>query len=725
MASLVTDQEKIRRFRRLLAAFFVALMLPIGALLFFAFEQMKWEVFHQYRLQAEALVSRINSETSELISRENARAVSDYEFAALPGTLDKLRSNTNVLSQLPGKLEIPGLVGHFQIDADGNFSSPLLPAESGKTAAEHPLDELSKRHEISDRLRLILTAEDSKENKDEDEADEEGEDIRQAETSALLEARPRLSQAPMEQPLPRATVAAPKNKRNTASALSQFDAKTSQAYQPNRQRLGSVAELALDDSLEKKSKRNVDNTLIQRATKNEKLAAQKPEAASSMQPGLVTEESEILADEDLFGARKEFDATTAVDIDASVDFAGAADAIREFPSVTSFKSEVEPLQLSIFDDEHLILHRNIWQNGQRLVQGLVLHRKSFIEKFVREAFFATPLANMSQLVVAFNDDVLNIFTSPSKYRLISSANTLTGNLLYQRNLVTPFQNFSLIFNVTELPLSASIKFLVTVTAVMLGVFMVGFWFIYRYGKSQIALARQQQDFVSAVSHELKTPLTSIRMYSEMLKNGWAGEDKKTTYYDYIHTESERLSRLIDNVLQLARISRAQTNNKNEWISVNELLDSTRSAVSSLAKTNGFDIAEKLPDDIEHCKLMGNIDSGMQILINLIDNAIKFSRQAERKQVDLLVNILPDGALEIAVRDYGPGIDESQMKKIFELFYRSENELTRETVGTGIGLSLVRELANGMGASVDVRNGDPGAEFAVKWPAKCVSLESTA
>ena len=724
MASLVTDQEKVRRFRRLLAAFFVALMLPIGALLFFAFEQMKWEVFHQYRLQAEALVSRINSETSELISRENARAVSDYEFAALPGgTLDKLRSNRNVLSQLPGKLEIPGLVGHFQIDADGNFSSPLLPTEHGKTAAEHPLHELSKRHEISDRLRLILTAEDSRENKD--EADEEGEDIPQAETSALLEARPRASQAPLAQSLPQSSTAAPENKRSAASALSQFDAKTSQAYQPNRQRLGSVAELALDDSLEKKSKRNVENTLIQRAIKNEKLAAQKPEAASSMQPGLVAEESEILADEDLFGARKEFDATTAVDTDASMDFAGAADTIREFPSITSFRSEVEPLQLSIFDDEHVILHRNIWQNGQRLVQGLVLHRQSFIEKFVREAFFATPLADMSQLVVAFNDDVLNIFTSPSKYRLVSSANTLTGSLLYQRNLVTPFQNFSLIFNVTELPLGASIKFLVTVTAIMLGVFMVGFWFIYRYGKSQISLARQQQDFVSAVSHELKTPLTSIRMYSEMLKNGWAGEDKKTTYYDYIHTESERLSRLIDNVLQLARISRAQTNNKNEWISVNELLDNTRSAVSSLAKTNGFDIAEKLPDGIEHCKLMGNIDSGMQILINLIDNAIKFSRQADRKQVDLLVNILPDGALEIAVRDYGPGIDESQMKKIFELFYRSENELTRETVGTGIGLSLVRELANGMGASVDVRNGDPGAEFAVKWPAKFVSLESAA
>ena len=69
------------------------------------------------------------------------------------------------------------------------------------------------------------------------------------------------------------------------------------------------------------------------------------------------------------------------------------------------------------------------------------------------------------------------------------------------------------------------------------------------------LARQQQDFVSAVSHELKTPLTSIRMYGEMLKAGWADEAKRQTYYDYIHSESERLSRLIENVLQLARLTR--------------------------------------------------------------------------------------------------------------------------------------------------------------------------
>jgi len=101
------------------------------------------------------------------------------------------------------------------------------------------------------------------------------------------------------------------------------------------------------------------------------------------------------------------------------------------------------------------------------------------------------------------------------------------------------------------------------------------------------------------------------------------------------------------------------------------------------------------------------------MINLVDNAIKFSSNSEQKQVDLGCRI-QQGRLQISVRDYGPGIAKDQMKKIFKLFYRSENELTRETVGTGIGLSLVQQLASAMQGEVDVVNCDPGVEFRVSF-----------
>jgi signal transduction histidine kinase len=252
---------------------------------------------------------------------------------------------------------------------------------------------------------------------------------------------------------------------------------------------------------------------------------------------------------------------------------------------------------------------------------------------------------------------------------------------------------------------------VTLAAVLVG----GFVFMYRFGIGQMRLARQQQDFVSAVSHELKTPLTSIRMYGEMLKAGWADEAKRQTYYDYIHSESERLSRLIENVLQLARLTRNTQRFDLARATVAELLDLVRSKVTTQVERAGFDL--KLRNETpEGTALVVDADCFAQIFINLVDNALKFSAGATSKTVEIVARRGGDGNVLMTVRDYGPGVPKTQMKKIFELFYRAENELTRETVGTGIGLSLVRQLAAAMGARVDVRNCEPGAEFRLQFPA---------
>ena len=109
------------------------------------------------------------------------------------------------------------------------------------------------------------------------------------------------------------------------------------------------------------------------------------------------------------------------------------------------------------------------------------------------------------------------------------------------------------------------------------------------------------------------------------------------------------------------------------------------------------------------------DAFIQVMINLVDNAIKFSARAEQRLIAIDFSLADDGRVEIAVRDHGPGIPRDQLKKIFRLFYRSENELTRETVGTGIGLALVHRLTSAMGGEVDVINRDPGAEFRLRFP----------
>ena len=103
------------------------------------------------------------------------------------------------------------------------------------------------------------------------------------------------------------------------------------------------------------------------------------------------------------------------------------------------------------------------------------------------------------------------------------------------------------------------------------------------------------------------------------------------------------------------------------------------------------------------------------MINLVDNAIKFSAHAESKTIELGARLQSNAQVVFSVRDFGPGVPRDRLKKIFKLFYRPKSELTRETVGTGIGLALVHQLVSAMRGKVDVVNRDPGAEFRVSIP----------
>jgi len=242
------------------------------------------------------------------------------------------------------------------------------------------------------------------------------------------------------------------------------------------------------------------------------------------------------------------------------------------------------------------------------------------------------------------------------------------------------------------------------------VLVIGFVMLYRLGAKQIALGEQQQNFVSAVSHELKTPLTSIRMYGELLREGWVDEERKKTYYDFIFNESERLSRLINNVLHLARVTRNEQKACRTISSVEELLEDNLPKIKSQIEPANFRLQLNIADGVEQCRL--NIDSDWftQIFINLIDNAIKFSSAAENKTIVVSVRRMSNRTVMFTVRDFGQGIAKDQMGKIFKLFYRSENELTRETVGTGIGLALVHHLVTGMDGDIGLVNCNPGVEF---------------
>jgi signal transduction histidine kinase len=239
--------------------------------------------------------------------------------------------------------------------------------------------------------------------------------------------------------------------------------------------------------------------------------------------------------------------------------------------------------------------------------------------------------------------------------------------------------------------------------------------LWRNAKAQLKLAEKKDDFISAVSHELRTPLTSIRMYSEMLEKGWVKSDeKRTEYYKNMQQESERLSRLIENVLDFSRIQKKRKKYSFRLGDINECVVSVVEMMRPYAEQKGFRIVTRAG---EAGQVSFDADAVTQIVVNLLDNAIKYAKDAEDKTI--LVSTYPkEGFVIIDVEDHGPGVPHKQRKKIFEEFYRIGSEDTRETAGAGLGLALVKKFAEAHNGFVEILNAKPtGSIFRVALAAK--------
>ena len=207
--------------------------------------------------------------------------------------------------------------------------------------------------------------------------------------------------------------------------------------------------------------------------------------------------------------------------------------------------------------------------------------------------------------------------------------------------------------------------------------------------ANVDLARRKTNFISSITHELKAPLTSIIMYSEMLQEGWA-KGKEATYYRYIHWESQRLSRLIKNILDYAGLERGIFKLKKTDVALNQLIEDALEPLKDWIENNGF----HLEVDIR-AKPMVYVDqdSLSQVVYNVCDNAIKYGSSAEQPTLKVVVSESETHA-ELIMFDNGPGVPKADEDKVFQRFYRCENELTRENTGTGLGLALVKELVEG-------------------------------
>ena len=227
---------------------------------------------------------------------------------------------------------------------------------------------------------------------------------------------------------------------------------------------------------------------------------------------------------------------------------------------------------------------------------------------------------------------------------------------------------------------------------------VGSWVIVHCLNKELRLARQKTDFVSNVSHELKTPLTSIRMFSELLAEGRATEkDKQRSYLNIIAAEAARLTRLIDNVLDFSRMERGEKKYNFQPCDATEVARNAAETFRPHLESSGFKFDSSLPD--KPIPMQGDRDALSQIIVNLLSNAEKYSNG--RKEISLQVEHkeTPVPHAEIKVLDRGSGVPQGSEEKIFEKFYRAHDSLSSGIQGSGLGLTIARQIARAHGGNI--------------------------
>lgn len=252
--------------------------------------------------------------------------------------------------------------------------------------------------------------------------------------------------------------------------------------------------------------------------------------------------------------------------------------------------------------------------------------------------------------------------------------------------------------------------IITVVGLSVIVALASLW---RTTRAQIELAQKKDEFISAVSHELRTPLTSIRMYIEMLENNWlTSKEKAAEYYRNMRQESERLTRLIENVLDFSRLQRGGKRYDFRLGDVNACIAEVVAMMGPYAAEYGFSIETDLGQ-------LGSIsfdrDALAQIVVNLLDNAVKYARSAQDKTIVVRTRD-SERFTVIEVEDHGPGVPHRQRKRVFEQFYRGAAEGAGQgspATGTGLGLALVSRFAEAHDGFVEILSAHPqGAIFRV-------------
>lgn len=251
-----------------------------------------------------------------------------------------------------------------------------------------------------------------------------------------------------------------------------------------------------------------------------------------------------------------------------------------------------------------------------------------------------------------------------------------------------------------------------ILGILTGLIVIGLILTKHVVSKEMALAKLKSDFVSNVSHELRTPLALIRLYAETLELGRiTTKEKKQEYYRIVRKESERLSGLINNILDFSRIEAGAKEYEFRETDIADLVRNTLDSYRYQIEQQGFTLKEEIDETLPVVYV--DREAMARALLNLVNNALKYSPEEKFLRVKLYRE---NGTVKLEVEDRGIGITRREQTKIFEKFYRTGDPLVHNTKGSGLGLSLVRHITNAHGGNVTVESTPgKGSKFTLSLP----------
>jgi two-component system, OmpR family, sensor histidine kinase VicK len=699
----------LRRLKLYLLLFCIALAVPLGYLVLRTTISLQREEAAELRYFAETLFNEMEEELALFVQREEQRPVDAYSAQGNAGQ---------------GFVQAPYILGYLQNNPDGSHLA-LLPEDGGVRPSpairQKRLAELEKINTLFNSRRS-----------DAAEAaglrpQPHGDDPRllaRDEERRLLALEERLRQGSQPAPEPEAPL-------ELKTRIQPRD--TPDTYQPN------VADRYLAQRAPKSKnqlglgERRVEEITadqVKTMTKGQSQEAFTPDDADSpLQSLQEAEMQKLLTELELEKRRRQYEGSEATDQDFSPppgialpgmiapDPAGGSGlpGSRDFPDLMvreipltppgvkseadiparTFQAEVDPMQSVLIDDTWIFVFRRIVIANRIYRQGFVLEARTFLEHLLQDYFALQPMARFTKLSLEVMDQGAPVMIIGAWHKGRS------GDFMLERSFARPFSFLKATLFCEKIPRSEGRQKLTWVTAILAGVILLGLLAIHQSVRLVVDLSERRAGFVSSVTHEIKTPLTNIRLYIEMLEQGMATDPKRRDhYYAILNSETARLSRLIQNVLEFSKLERKQRALNMIQGDMEDVLSEVTQLMHDKLLREGFTLRVVCQEPV---RLAYDREVMIQVLLNLLENSIKFGKDSPVREITITLRPASGNRVKIVVSDTGPGIPRKALKRIFEDFYRVDNSLTRRTQGTGIGLALVLRFVSAMGGTVTAAN----------------------